>query len=115
MKTLKDVKKIEAQIRWDLTPLEVLNPLKAQSKGEKVKGGYLFYIDVWGCKASLGIIDNNTLNPTSYILLTDIPEKMLSEAVFEQGGALIVSGYYAINKKIEEWIKNRLKELNADE
>ena len=115
MWTLEDLKKIKDQIRWDLTPEYATKARLARfrnngenHKTDKAWEGYFFCIDVWGCKASLVLIENHSAQVVPHILQTEIPDGLLEEAVFDAGGALIVSGYYPIDEKIEAWIRERL-------
>ena len=69
----------------------------------KERAGYYFYIDVWNCRARLCIMhDLETGSATSESVDIDMPDEMLMNAVYEQGGAINWSGHYAINDEIRE-------------
>ena len=113
MWTLEDVKKIKDRIWWDLTPEAAAKerPSGLDKGGEDRKTDrewYFFCIDVWGCKASLALIENHSDQGVPHILQTDIPDQLLEEAVFKAGGALIMSACYPIDDEIRGWIRERL-------
>lgn len=115
-RNLEDVRRILNDIRWDLTPQEVVvqtrkafgNPEKYGEMFEKMRG-YYFCISVWGCKAELTLVDHVQNFGDTYILETDIPDEILERAVFEQGGSMLISGLYAIDETIKKMIMDRVK------
>ncbi|MBW2056445.1 MAG: hypothetical protein JRJ26_03005 [Deltaproteobacteria bacterium] len=113
--TLEEVKRIKDRIRWDLTP-EIAAEARDRPPGKThicpestpVKQEYFFCIHVWGCKASLALVENRGDQQIPHFLQVGIPDRFLEEAVFKAGGALIVSAWYPIDRRTEGWIRERL-------
>jgi hypothetical protein len=115
MWTLQDVRRFRNKIRWDLTPEAVarakataLESRSGNDTADQGVDGYVFSIEVWGCKVSLVLVENQRGREVCYPVQTGIPDNLLEEAVFKAGGALIVSGRYPIDDKIEAWIREKL-------
>jgi len=115
MWTLQDVRRFRNKIRWDLTPEAVaraksteLESRSGNHTADQGVDGYFFSIEVWGCKASLVLVENQRGREVCYPIQMGIPDKLLEEAVFKAGGALLVSGRYPIDDKIEAWIREKL-------
>jgi hypothetical protein len=110
-RNLEDVHKVLDQILWDLTPQKVViktrqsldSPENYRKAFDEMRG-YYFCVNVWGCKANLALVDHVADIGSTYILETDIPDAILEEAVFDQGGSMLIGGLYAIDDKIKSLI-----------
>ena len=103
---LDDIRKIKDRIHLDMTPqssMAGIDGVTIASKEDldrinqllKDRAGYYFYID---CRAQLHIMHTlETGSATSEAVDIDIPDEMVMDVIHEQGGAVNLSGHYAIS------------------
>ena len=120
MKTLEDIrqdKDLQSQIHWDMKPRERIRRTRIETEEEmaqiekqlQARVGYYFYIDVRNRHAGLYLYENYPDGSGRFVAeITEIPEEMLQEAVWEAGGKIETDGHYPINASIKTWLKNRL-------
>jgi len=113
----KALQKIADQIRWDATPASQATgidnvSIATKEDFEQIKrtlahrSGYYFYIDVWNCNATLCIAHDTADGKTvSEPVEVSIPDNLLDVAVYAQGGAINLSGWYAINDEIRHYLQ----------
>ena len=111
---LDDIRKIKDQIHWNMTPQSSMAGIDGVTITSKEgfdrihalleeRAGYYFYIDVWNLHARLCIMHHKEDgSATSEAVDIDIPDldEMIGEAIYEQGGAINLSGHYAISDEI---------------
>ncbi len=122
MRTLADIKSdpaIMLHLHWDMTPEQIFQPRMIQSKEDldrldrlhKEQAGFFFYIDVWNCKASLALM--HTLpdgNITSERI--EVPVELENELIWgieAAGGAINMSGHYALTETLKKSLMNFLE------
>ena len=117
---LDDIRKIRDQIHWQMTPqssMAGIDGATITSKEDldrvhallKERAGYYFYIDVWNCRARLCIMHAlETGSATSESVDIDMPDEMLMEAIYDQGGAVNLSEHYAISDEIRKRLQQAI-------
>ncbi len=122
MKTIEELrqdKDLQSQIHWDMKPREKIRRSGTETEEEmkeiekllKARVGYYFYIEVRNRQAALYLYENYPDGSGRYIAeLTEVPERMIHEAIQEGGGKIETDGQYALNASIKTWLKNQLAE-----
>jgi len=108
------------KIHWGMTPQEaiIVGEIKTQEDLERIQqkvrsmAGAYFYINVWNCQVQLSLMQmNETVTGRSerigQVLITD---EELEQAICAQGGAINMSGHYAMPLPLQERIKTYLGE-----
>ena len=118
--TVEDLdEKTRRNILWDLSPQDAAFKgveIKDEEDIKKVKkvleervGRFYFYISVWNCQASLMLAEEKPDWSVTSTEIEGVPNNLLEDAVYEQGGALNISGQYAISEEIEDWLRKKVK------
>jgi len=110
----------DKKLRWDLTPQTANPPIEIRTQEDlrraveitRSHAGAYFYINVWNCQAPLALMElDEKGNGQSWIIKqTIISDDELEEAVWDQGGAINLSGHYALPTYLQERIRNLLEE-----
>ncbi|MCX8070489.1 MAG: hypothetical protein N2738_08300 [Thermodesulfovibrionales bacterium] len=113
--SLDDIKSdsfIIENIRWDLMPKDLMNPVislneKGIDKKEHIKG-YIFYIDTADDKPVLSLMRHTAAGYAETLAqIEEIPESLLLEAI-EENKSQEYFMMYPINQKVREWLYNAL-------
>jgi len=117
------VKNDEMKLRWNLSPqtyADGISGVEITSQADidrlykqmKEKAGCYFLIDVWNMKANLAVACNKEDGSGSVEVIENhpVPYNLLVKAVEKQGGAINISGMYAIDDKIRHILKKALGE-----
>jgi hypothetical protein len=117
---IQELRKIEDNIHWDMTPQsynEGINGVSVNTKEEmdiiksilKDRAGYFFFINVSNMTPRLCIMYNDE-NGTGKVFDIDVEinDEMLYDAIDKQDGAINISGMYAIDRTIRDHLKSKI-------
>lgn len=114
---LADIKPLASQIRWGMTPQSAgYGPIAITSQADldmykamlAANAGYYFYIDVWDCQARLALMHNLPEGGGMSEIVEDFKSPLLYRAVEQAGGAINISGWYPLSRRLEAVLKRKL-------
>lgn len=110
---------------WDRKPSDYAGTINIESDADfqrlkeemKANTGCFFYIDVWNCQARLALYkDLGTGNGNTHIIENSpLSEENMEKDVYAVGGAINISGWYPLSKKLITQLREALGEKRKED
>lgn len=107
VKELKEYKDFLAELRLDITPKILFEPMFQKQGGSRSTDGYMLYVDIIENKPVLMIMKNKYGMSETVAYVEDVPEDLLKETA-DCPAEECIGGMYPITKRLEAWLKNEL-------
>ena len=107
VKDLKGYKDFLEELRWDITPKILFEPMFKKQGGSKSMDGYMLYVDIIENQPVLMIMKNKYGMSETAAYIEGVPEDLLKETT-DCPPDECIGGMYPITKKLEAWLKNEL-------